>query len=237
MRTVLLSASGLSVSTILTSGRKKEIFLVLLAVSCLLLSGCSERYSHKYHGLNLDLKSEGSATIAVATHDQRPYIVSGDAKPDLAGIVRGQMYQPFDVTTASRNPFAEDITDTITRSLGSRGFTAIGVVVKHSDNDEMVRASLGRENASRSIVTTLYEWKSDIYMHRGTSLWRDIRMQVLDAAGNTIGEKRISEESSLSPRSMNAWEHSKKTVPTALVKTLETLLNSEEISSALVGTD
>jgi len=235
MRTILLSASGLFVSTILKLGRKKEICPVLLAVSCLLLSGCSERYSHKYHGLNLDLKREGSAKIAVATHDQRPYIVSGNAKPDLAGIVRGQMYQPFDVTTASRNPFAEDITDTITRSLRTKGFNSIGVVINHSDNDETVKASLKRQNASRSIVTTLYEWKSDIYMHRGTSLWRDIRIQVLDAAGDVIGEKRISDESTLSPKDWNAWEKSKKTVPAALGATLETLLNSEEISSALAG--
>ena len=237
MRILLLSASSLSVSTILILGRKKEICLVLLAVSCLLLSGCAERYDHKYHGLNLDLKSKGSATIAVATHDQRSYIVSGNKKPDFAGIVRGQFNQPFNVTTASRDSFAEDITDTITRSLKSKGFNSIGVVVRHSDKDETIKASLKRDNASRSLVTTLYKWKSDIYMHRGTSLWCDIRMQVLDAAGNTIGEKRISEESTLSPKDWNAWEHSKKTVPDALVKRLETLLNSKEISVALVGAD
>ncbi|MFC1603616.1 hypothetical protein ACFL5F_01190 [Planctomycetota bacterium] len=217
--------------------RKKEICILLLAVSFLLLSGCSVRYDHKYHGLNLELKSEGSAKIAVATHDQRSYIVSGNKKPDFAGIARGQMYQPFNVTTASRNSFADDITDTITHSLKSKGFNSIGVIVRHSDNDGTIKATLKRENASRSIVTTLYEWKSDIYMHRGTSLWHDVRMQVLDAAGNTIGEKRISEESTLSPSDWNAWEHSKKTIPAALVKTLETLLNSKEISDALIGAD
>jgi hypothetical protein len=215
--------------------RMKEICIFLLAVSFLLLSGCAVGNKYTYNGLNLDLKSEGSTKIAVATHDQRPYIISGNKKPNFVGLQRGGYGNPFNVTTASGNSLAEDITDAITRSLKSKGFNSIAVVVKHSDSDQTVKTSLKRANASRSIVTTLYEWKSDTYSN--TSLKYDVRMQVLDADGNVIGEKKISGGDNLGGSAWDPPKHAKKAVPAAFVEKFETLLNSKEISGALVGAD
>jgi hypothetical protein len=215
--------------------RTKKICTLLLAVSFLLMSGCAVGNKYTYNGLNLDIKSKGSAKIAVATHDQRSYIVSGNKKPNFVGLQRGGYGNPFNVTTASGNSLAEDITDTITRSLKSKGFNSIGVIVKHSDSEQAVKASLKRTNASRSIVTTLYEWKTDTYSN--TSLKYDVRMQVLNADGNVIGEKKISGGDNLGGSAWDPPKHAKKAVPAAFVGKFEELLNSKEISGALVGTD
>ncbi len=211
----------------------KKICIFSIVVPFILLSGCAVGNKYKYNGLNINLTSEGKAKIAVATHDQRPYIVSGNKKPNFIGLQRAMMGNPWDITTASSNSLAKDITDTITSSLKSKGFNSIGVVVKPSDSDENVKTSLRRENALRSIVTTLYEWESDTYVN--VSLKYDVRIQVLDADGNTIGEKKISGDDDLGGSSWDPIAHAKKAVPKAFVEKFETLLNSKEISDALAG--
>ena len=62
-------------------------------------------------------------------------------------------------------------------------------------------------------------------------------MQVKKPDGNIIGEKKISGGINLGGSTWNPPKHAKEVVPDAFVEEFEKLLNSKEISGALVGAD
>lgn len=68
------------------------------------------------------MEAHGTITVAVATHDQRPYVVGGNKKPNFVGLSRGGYGNPFDVVTVSGNPLADGFSESISRSLAARGF-------------------------------------------------------------------------------------------------------------------
>lgn len=62
---------------------KRKIFfnLIIVAIS-VILAGCAVGNKHAYHNVNIDFHNEGSFKVAVATHDQRSYIVSSDKEEE-----------------------------------------------------------------------------------------------------------------------------------------------------------
>ncbi|MCK4389435.1 MAG: hypothetical protein KAV83_04255 [Desulfobacterales bacterium] len=211
---------------------KETIFFkFMIAVVFLSFSGCAVGNRHTYHNASIDFNNEGTFKIAVTTHDQRSYVVTGKKNPDFVGLQRGGFGNPFDITTASGKSLAEDITNTIARSLKAKGYDAIPVIVSHSDIDDSVRAALKNKNVHRSLLLTLNEWKSDTY--NNTALKYDANLEVLDKNGKTIAEKRISGEDDLKGSFLNPPAHAKKVIPIAFKEKLEILLNSKQISDAL----
>ena len=75
--------------------------------------GCAAGNRHAYHETVAVLQASGSKTIAVATHDEREYVRSGHKRPNFVGLQRGGYGNPFNVTTASTHPLAQDMTDAI----------------------------------------------------------------------------------------------------------------------------
>jgi len=97
----------------------------------LLCGGC---YKQSYDEVVPNIKAISNRSIVVATHDQRPYIVSGEAKPEVVGIKRGGYGNPFLVSTASGRPLADDMTKVICNGLQRKGFQCIPVSVMASDS-------------------------------------------------------------------------------------------------------
>ena len=214
---------------------KRISVTVLALVVFLLLNGCAVGNKHAYHDSTIDLKCKGSAKIGVATHDQRPYIVDGKKRPDFVGLQRGGYGNPFNVSTASGNPLATDITDTLTRSLKSKGFEAIPLTITKNDNADTIKTNIKSKNFSRTIITTLYEWKSDTMTNTGLSY--DVEMQVLDTDGNKIAQRKISGGDNLGGSMMNPPAHAKRAIPVAFKEKFELLLNDEQIAKALLDSE
>ncbi len=207
-----------------------KLFL-LLTFFALALNACAVGNTHRYHDTVADIKASNTIVIAVATHDQREYVISGRKNPDFVGLSRGGYGNPFNVSTASEKPLAEDMTQSIANSLAKKGFKAVPVTVVHTDNRQAVIDKLRAADGERMLIFTLTEWKSDTYMN--TALIYDVKAEVLDRNGKTIAEREIKGRDDLGGSFMNPPSHAKEAVPVAFKEKIEKLLNSSEIEAAL----
>jgi hypothetical protein len=210
---------------------KRKIFfnLIIVAIS-VILAGCAVGNKHAYHNANIDFHNEGSFKVAVATHDQRSYIVSSDKEENFVGLQRGGYGNPFDVTTVSGKSLAEDFTYTIVNSLQSIGFDSIQVIVSPQEGRDDVIKKIKDKKVHRSILIILNEWKSDTYQN--TALIYDVSLEVLDDSGQKIAEKRINGRDNLKGSFWDPPAHAKQAIPIAFKEKMELLLNSNEISEA-----
>ncbi len=206
--------------------RRRSMGVVLFAL--FLASGCAVGNKHNYADVIADIKESGSSSISVATHDQRPYIVDGQKRPQFVGLQRGGFGNPFNVSTENNKPLAENITDVITASLAKKGFHAVPVAVSSSDNAEAVLEKSKAAGTDRSIIVTLREWKADTYGN--VALIYDVGMSIYSKEGQRLGEKNIKGRDNLGGSSWNPPAHAKEAVPAAYKLKLEELLNSPEIS-------
>jgi hypothetical protein len=99
-----------------------RITLVLVAFG-FLVSGCAVGVKHDYSLGDLDIEVDKNARVAIAVHDRRSYVRLGDKAPDFVGLSRGGFGNPFDVTTVSGGPLADDIAAAIATSIRAKGAT------------------------------------------------------------------------------------------------------------------
>lgn len=211
--------------------KKMRIGYVLL-LALVFATGCAVGNRHAYHNVNVDFSGDGSGKVAVATHDQRDYVVSGEKDPTFVGLQRGGFGNPFNVSTASGKSLADDFTGTVASALNARGFKTVPVMVSYSDSTDDVRKALKNTNAGRSILIMLNHWKSDTYQNTGLAY--NLKMEVLDQQGKTLAEKSISGDDDLKGSAWNPPAHARKVLPKAYKSKLESLLNSKEITNALI---
>lgn len=204
--------------------------VVVVAVAPLLV-GCAVGNRHAYHTVLADATVSGSGQIGVATHDQRPYVLSGNKEPQFVGLQRGGYGNPFDVRTGENRPLAEDMTQALANSLKQKGFQPVPITVAHSDNPDRALEKLAQSGAPRGLLLTLREWKSDTF--NNTSLIYDVTLRVLDRSGQVMGEKRIQGQDNLGGDFFNPPGHAREAVPRAFKAKLEALLNDESIVRAL----
>jgi len=193
--------------------------------------GCAAGNRHAYHETVAVLQAAGSKTIAVATHDEREYVRSGHKRPNFVGLQRGGYGNPFNVTTASTHPLAQDMTDAITASLRARGFQAIPVAVTHEDDAAVVRQRILGARADRAVLLVLNEWKADSMQN--TALIYAVTLEVLDGDGGVLAEKNLIGKDNLGGSFWNPPAHARRVVPAAFKAKLEMLLNSPEVVAAL----
>jgi len=207
----------------------KMAFLALLAV---LASGCAVGNRYAFDNVVADAALAGSGQVAVAVHDQRAYVLSGDKEPQFVGIQRGGYGNPFDVRTEGDRPLAQDMANSIAATLGRSGFEARTVPALHSDAPAAVRDRLRQSGAERAVLLTVREWKSDAMMRLGLSC--DLNMSVLDRAGSVLAAKDIrSTKEVLGPAGMPSGMG--KVVGAAFRAKLEEFLADPAIAAALGG--
>ena len=207
--------------------RSMAVALFMLFLAC----GCAVGNKHNYADVVAEVQASGSSSVSVATHDQRPYVVSGEKLPQFVGLQRGGFGNPFNVSTLGDKPLADDITRDIAASLEKKGFHAIPVIVLPTDSGEAVLQKSKNAAADRGIIVTLLEWKTDTYSN--VALLYDVNMSVYGKDGQQLAQKNIKGRDNLGGSSWNPPAHAKKAVPVALRQKLEKLLNSPEISKAL----
>ena len=170
----------------LPSGRSGSVLLLALLV--MLLSGCAVGNKYEYRLLRMPLSVQGSSAIGLVVTDQRPYILDGDKNPDFVGLQRGGYGNPFDVTTASGRPMAEDMAETLKAGLEAKGFRV--TLLKAAADDP---AALGREAAAlglhRVVALQIKEWKTDTMMR--TKLVYDLQLLIVDPAGAVVAGNTV----------------------------------------------
>jgi hypothetical protein len=217
---------------------------ISFAVILLFLGGCAVGNKHEYSGPAPDVIVPSNNSVAVGVHDQRPYVVSGEKTGTFVGLQRGGFGVPFDVTTASGKPLADDFRATIAQVFKRNGGNIKEIAISPSQSDSEARQALITLGQARSLLLTLTEWKSGTSI-RGTFLIYDIRLVVLDSTGKALADKTLRGDDNLGrPLRMEEREvgdtsattgvgHAKEVVPRAYKKKLEELLTSAEIKQAL----
>ena len=127
----------------------------------LLCSGCAIGVKHNYADVMPQLTVAGPGTLAVATHDQRPYILSGDTGPEFVGLSRGGYGNPFQVQTASGYALADDMAQVMCTVLREKGFDCVPMLAAASDTPEEVHRKLQGAASPLALLLVLREWKSD----------------------------------------------------------------------------
>lgn len=205
--------------------------LVALIIAPLVLAGCAIGNKHNYRDVVATLPSANSQNIAVATHDNRPYVLSNDKPPSFVGLQRGGYGNPFDVENANGEALSSSFSAAVCGSFTSAGGQCSVVTTTPSERIDGIKQRLENQGAQRAILFTLREWKSDTMMN--TALHYDVTMDVISPSGTILLTKRINGVDDLRGSFWNAPGYAKKAVPTAFKKKLEDLLGNEEVIAAL----
>lgn len=204
---------------------------LLSLAAILLLTGCAVGNKHNYHDTIANIEVAQGITIAVAAQDQRPYILSKSKNPDFAGLQRGGFGNPFNVTTQSGSPLADDIAASVARSVTKAGASASTVSIPSSLSLDRAISELRGAGADRLLLLKFTEWKSDTY--NNTTLVYDVKAYVCDAQGQVIAKGDISGREDLGGSFLNPPNHAKRAVPQAFKRKLEELLNSGQVTEVL----
>jgi Bacterial SH3 domain len=198
-------------------GRWWAIWLVMLC------GGCGFGRPFNYHDAVPRLDASGTGKV-VATQDQRPYIVSGKARPDFVGLVRSPAGIPYAVYTQGERPLAQEMTYLVCQALEQRGFRCLpATVMPQATSEETHRVLTGRGQVP-AVFLTIREWKSDT--PTDTSLAYNATLRVLDVQGAVLAQTHIEGREGL------GWGAHEK-VPQAVQRKLETLLNEPTMTTAL----
>jgi hypothetical protein len=165
---------------------------VLIAAATIWLAGCAFGQKITYSNAVADVDATGTKTIAVATLDQRPYVLSGKKSPSFVGLSRGGYGNPFDVETQSGAPLADEISESVSRSLMERGFKASFVEAPASQSRHVAIDALRKIKADRLVLISLTEWKSDKFVR--TSLIEDVTVKVLDPMGEELATAHFTSD-------------------------------------------
>ena len=151
---------------------------IFSAVATLLLTlgGCAIGNRYDYGNAISGLPVSGSGKLAVNVVDARPYVLSGDKKPDFVGLQRGGFGNPFDVRTGSGRPLADEMRDAIAKALQQQGFSVVG----------------GTESAPRKLELRVLEWKTDVMVKMKTTY--DLQLSVFDASGALLAQSKTKGE-------------------------------------------
>jgi hypothetical protein len=199
--------------------------IALLGLAAI-LGGCAVGQTIPYSSQSIALQGVSSAgTVAVAVHDMRPYVLSGNKPEKFVGLMRGGFGNPFDVTTASGAPLAGEMRDALVASLKKRGITATSVTPPPGD-PARAKAMLADTNARRRILVTLREWKSDSMMN--TSLIYDVQLEVLDGR-TTLATASIRGDDNIGSVGLSPAP----SVTENFVKRFDRLFDHEKVRAAL----
>jgi len=193
-----------------------------------LCGGCAK---YNFQEAMPSLDATGSGSLVVATHDQRPYVVSGGTDPALIGLLRSLMGIPWPVLTESGRPVAEDMTQMLCRSLHSKGFHCLPVFLEAQAKPNEIRRKLQEHSGMSAMLLVLHEWKSDT--HTDTTFAYDATLNVLDPSGAPRAVSHIQGRDVLGGTFWNARSFAHTAVPEAVKKNLEELLNDPAIIAAL----
>jgi hypothetical protein len=147
-----------------------------LATLLLTLGGCAVGNRYDYGSSITGLPVSGSGKLAVSVVDARPYVLSGDKKPDFVGLQRGGFGNPFDVRTESGQPLATEMRDAIAKALQQQGFSVVGAT----------------EAAPRKLELRVLEWKTDVMVKMKTTY--DLQLSVFDANGALLAQSKTKGE-------------------------------------------
>ena len=162
---------------------KKIVVSISLILFGLGFAGCA---SFNFTKMPTDITVSSNRSVAVAVHDQREYVMSGESKASYVGMARNGFGMPFSEHTGSGRPFADEITDAICTALDSKGFKSVPVYVNCTMSENDVLTSLKSKNTDRLIYVKINEMQFDVLMRMG--LQYNVELTVYDGSGTKLAQ-------------------------------------------------
>ena len=205
-----------------------RISIALLIV--LMLSGCAFGRKTDYSGKsNFNIQPQ-KQKIIVAVHDMRPYVQNNHSPSNYTGTSRSLNGIPYNVTTKSGNPLADDFGQLIVNTMVFRNVSATQQVVPYSWTlDEFKKNVLGKHKGSNVYYIEMAEWKTESYMNTG--LTYDLKLLVFDDQANEV---KINQETGSFKFDKNL--HGKENLATATSNILENLFDEKNFIDPEVST-
>ena len=202
--------------------------LVRVAQACaiaFILGGCAFGQKYSYQGSAVPMaRIAANGSVAIAVHDKRPYVVSRNKPESFVGLSRGGFGNPFDVNTASGQPMAIEMRDSIAGSMRAKGIDVKPITIDPSDSTDKAQRALVGTGARKLVLVTLTEWKSDIMI--SAALIFDASVVVMNEKGDELARARINGRDNLGPS-----PHS--SVGQAFSRKFEAMFDDEKIVQAL----
>lgn len=207
---------------------------IVFSFFCLfLLGGCAFGTNMSLEKTPLSLAAPATKEFAVAVWDRRPYVLSGDKTPEWIGLQRGGYGNPFGVHTHSGKPLAEDFATAISNNYRLLGIQiqTISIPPRSADREDVL--GLLRQQPAKILLLTVNEWKSDTLVN--VNFHFGLVAEVVDPrSGKTLATKELSGHEALDGSFWNPVGASERVTIAKQKEKLEQLLNSAEISQALV---
>ena len=195
-------------------------YLCLLLIP-LMLVGCAFGQKQDYIQAHPVLEYTSKGRLAVGVQDRRPYILDHDKDEDFVGLQRGGYGNTFDVSTKSKKPLAEDMAKVLTGALRHSEAIVTPVKLSPSLSKAEVIHTLQSTNTEKSLLLSLYEWKSDTYT--GTKIIYEVEMEAIDKQGKVLAKKKAQGTDQLGSDFWNPQGHAQEAVPAAFQRKLEEL--------------
>lgn len=166
-------------------------FILMTGAAAVLISGCflAVGQKYQYHTVLSPVNIESTNEVSVGVLDHRPYIVNKGKAPDFVGLLRGGFGNPFNVTTKSGQPFALDVTQSISGSLKQKGFKVSEIEIPFSDTEESALGKITAAGKDKNLLLIIKEWKSDVM--KNFNLHYDLTLKVYDNKNTLLGEKNL----------------------------------------------
>ena len=206
--------------------RKFRLFALLVVGAA--LGGCAIGNKYDYRAATPAVSVKSDKQVVVAVVDRRTYVLSGNKGSNFIGLQRGGYGNPFDVTTSSGQPLAADFKDILVRALKNSGVDASPSKSSYRLAPETAVTTLASENAERSMIFVIREWKTDTYIN--AALIYDVTLNVYD--GNIrLASRRLQGRDRLGAVALPSQVG--PLAAAAAKAKMEVLLNDPSINSAL----
>jgi hypothetical protein len=205
----------------------------LAIATALLLGGCvGDRYDYDWETPVFAVQTEDSVVVTVL--DQRPEVLTGDKPANFVGFQRtGFGFIPYDVSTASGRPLADDMADTIMRGLAVNYVPVEAIYVPANADASVATQTVIAAGTDKGLVVLLRQWQTDT--HVNIAFRYDLVVHVVDSNGNIYETATlVSERDELAGGDfLNPIGYATDHVPELAARTLERLINQPEIVAAL----
>jgi hypothetical protein len=200
----------------------------------LMLGACAFGNTTDYQNQTPVFAAATGNAVAVATHDQRPYVLSGSNSATYTGVTRSIVAIPYGVHTSSGQPLANDFTNAIANGLSAKGIQVTVVYVPYTETREQVIKILLNQGKPRSLLVTIEDWESDQYLSEA-SLKFTLKADVLDSSGAVLASNTVTSRRGISGNFFAIQPHTGVSAQASLIsqQILQQLLNDSKIVRAL----
>lgn len=182
----------------------KRLVPLVLLVSALATAGCG-RITYNYPALVApETGRVPRKALLIAVQDQRKLLLSGKIGEHHAGIVRS--WGPIYIESTTRKPLAQDLAESIARTLAGRGAAASPLRLSPTLNPDQARAELAARNPGLALFFVVRDLTPDMSAASGnTAVYYDLGLTVFDQQGAVVGSSsRAGKERYDTPRDYQA---------------------------------